>query len=275
MSKPTREHRARARTWTRRAIASTWILCAGLIALAGCGGARERGADELVVFAASSLTEAFQALERGFERANPGVDVRLAFAGSQVLRLQIEQGAAADVFASANEQHMRALVDAGLVTRSEIFAENELVVIVPARGSSVERFEQLDQATRIVIGTESVPVGVYTRQVLDRVAPALGEGFAAALRERVVSEENNVRLVRAKIELGEADAAFVYRTDATASTRVRVVPIPDALNVRASYPIGLVQASPRAALAARFLDYTRSAEGRAALRRHGFLAEAP
>lgn len=249
-----------------------------LALLALASGCEPRGASAsevtLVVFAASSLTEAFQELERGFEREHPGVDVRLTFAGSQVLRLQLEQGAAADVFASANPQHMQALIDGGHITDSQIFARNELVVIVPEDNpAGVTRFEELGGASRIVIGTERVPVGVYTRQVLARAKEALGEDFAATVRGHVVSEESNVRLVRAKVELGEADAAVVYRTDAASSRRVRVVPIPDALNARASYPIGALARSPRRAEAAQFIDYVLSPAGRAALARHGFVTE--
>ncbi|MCA9539427.1 MAG: molybdate ABC transporter substrate-binding protein [Myxococcales bacterium] len=223
----------------------------------------------LAVFAASSLTEAFADLEQGFEATHPEVDVQLTFAGSQVLRLQIEQGAAADVFASANEQHMRALVDAGLVGETHAFAANALVVIVPLGPGHIERFEQLAEAQRVVVGTENVPVGRYAGAMLDKARAAYGDAFAAAVRAHIVSEESNVRLLRAKVELGEADAAVVYGTDA--SPRVRVVAIPAALNVRATYPIAAVSKSPHATEAAQFIEYVRSPAGQGLLRRHGFL----
>jgi len=200
------------------------------------------------------------------------VDVQLTLAGSQVLRLQIEQGASADVFASANESHMQALVDAGDVLRSQTFARNELVVIVPTSNpAGIESFDQLIRGSRIVIGTDNVPVGVYTRQILDNARAQLGEGFVAAVRRRVVSEESNVRLVRAKVEMGEADAAVVYRTDAVSSERVRIVPIPEALDVRAAYPIGVLARSRHATEAAAFIDYVLSPPGRRVLGRHGFV----
>jgi len=246
----------------------------GLACAPGCGS-RDSNGTVLTVFAASSLTEAFGELEAGFEARSPTVDVRLSFAGSQVLRLQLEQGAAADVFASANEEHMRALVDDGLVSRSEIFAHNALVVVVPNEGSAVETFADLPLATRLVVGTSDVPVGMYTRLLLERAREPLGEDFVARVREHVVSEESNVRLARAKVELGEADAAIVYRTDAHASTRVRAIPVPEALEVRADYPIGPVARSTELALAERFIAFVRSPPGRRILDEHGFVTEVP
>lgn len=229
---------------------------------------------ELSVFAASSLTEAFQALERGFEADHPGVDVKLTFAGSQVLRLQIEQGASADVFASANESHMQALVESGHVTGSRAFARNELVIIVPPTNpAGIDSFTSLAKASRIVIGTENVPVGIYTRQVFDRAGRELGAAFAGDIRRHVVSEESNVRLIRAKVEMGEADAAIVYRTDAAASDRVRAVPIPDELHVRASYLLGALTRAAHRPETQQFVAYVLSAKGRGALHRHGFITE--
>ncbi|MCB9537634.1 MAG: molybdate ABC transporter substrate-binding protein [Myxococcales bacterium] len=251
------------------------LLLALLLALPGCRGAHPEDPARvtLQVFAASSLTEAFGELERSFEAAHPGVDVRLTFAGSQVLRLQIEQGAAADVFASANPEHLQALRAEGHVAPPVDFATNELVVVVPLDDpAGVRSFADLPNARRLVIGAEAVPVGRYTRRLLDRAAETLGADFVAAVRARVVSVEHNVRLVRAKVELGEADAAIVYRTDAAATERVRVVEIPPALNVRARYPIAVTTRAAAPETAARFVAFVRSPAGRGALERHGFRA---
>lgn len=229
---------------------------------------------ELAVLAASSLTEAFQDLEHGFEAAHPGVDVKLTFAGSQVLRIQIEQGASVDVFASANESHMKSLVDSGYITAPRVFARNELVIIVPSSNpAGIESLSDLSRASRIVIGTDNVPVGIYTREMLGRAASELDSEFATKVRQNVVSEESNVRLVRAKVEMGEADAAVVYRTDAAASDRVRVVPIPATLNVRARYPLGTAVRAQNAREAARFVTYVLSPAGREVLRHRGFVTE--
>lgn len=253
-------------------VGSAWIL----FAAGACGTDDSAGRTPLSVFAASSLTESFQELERGFERSHPEIDVQISFAGSQVLRLQIEQGAAADVFASANEDHARALEEAGLLAPSRTFAHNELVVIVPRDDpAGIETFADLPRAERLVVGTDAVPVGAYARQLLQRAEHRLGPEFSAAVQSHVVSKETNVRLCRAKVELGEADAAIVYRTDAVASERVVAVPIPEDLGVRASYPIAAVNGSTHPAEATAFIDYVLSEEGRATLDRHGFTTDAP
>jgi molybdate transport system substrate-binding protein len=249
------------------------FLVAILAVLAACGDdALDPG--QLNVYAASSLTEAFTELEGIFEASNPDVDVAVTFAGSQVLRLQIEQGAQADIFASANPEHMQALVDSGLVEESTVFARNELVVIVPPDNpAGIEEFEDIAHAQRVVLGTANVPVGEYARTVLARGNAVYEEGFEAIVMSRVVSEESNVRLARAKVELGEADAAIVYRTDAGSSDRVSVIEIPRELNVIARYPIAIVRGTRVPDAAAAWVAFVGSAEGRAVLERHGFTLE--
>ena len=242
------------------------------LALGACAGDGAIEPGELSVYAASSLTEAFGELEEIFESAHPSVDVSITFAGSQVLRLQIEQGAPADVFASANMDHMQALVDSGLVEEGHVFAQNDLVIIVPPDNpAAIEELGDLGEAQRLVIGTASVPAGQYAREILRRAAPSHEEGFEAIVMSRVVSEESNVRLARAKVELGEADAAIVYRTDAGSSDRVRVVEIPRELNVIANYPIGVVPAGGARDAADAWVRLVGSAEGRSVLERHGFI----
>lgn len=241
----------------------------------GCGSTAcspsgsNAGRTRVSVFAASSLTEAFGEIERAFEATHPGIDVQSTFAGSQILRLQIEQGAAADAFASADEDHMRALERTGRVEAVQTFAHNALAVIVPLQNpAGIESVADLPRATRIVLGTPSVPVGRYTRAVLDRAGARFGPEYVTSVMARVVSEENNTRLVRAKVELGEADAAIVYRTDAIASDRVRSVPIPPDLNVTAHYLIAPVVGRARDSSA--FVDFVGSESGRRSLERHGF-----
>jgi molybdate transport system substrate-binding protein len=207
-----------------------------------------------------------------FENAHPEVDVVLTFAGSQILRIQIEEGAPADVFASADPDHVNALVDEGLMSAGRTFAHNELIVIVPLDNpAGIASFSQLPQATRLVLGTAGAPVGRYARQALAAGDSLLWPGFAAAAMARVVSEEPNVRLARAKVELGEADAAIVYVTDAAQSDRVRTVPIPDEVNPRADYLIGSIVREGRSPLAEAWIRTLLSTEGRAVLERHGFL----
>lgn len=248
----------------RLALRSVVVLA---LLLGGCGAdVSTRGL--VTVFAASSLTEAFTELEATFEREHPSVDVQLTFAGSHVLRLQLEHGASADVFASADPVQMTALRDAGRLDSDAVFARNELVVIVPADNpAGLERFEDLAGAKRIVLGSAAVPAGRYA----DAVLAQSGEGFAAAVRTHVVSRESNVRLVRAKVELGEADAAIVYRTDAVASSRVQSVPIPSHAAVPVELPIGVLSDAPHPEAAKRFAEHVRSASGQATLAAHGFV----
>jgi molybdate transport system substrate-binding protein len=169
---------------------------------------------------------------------------------------------------------MQALVDSGLVEESSIFVHNELVVIVPLDNpAGIEALEDLAEASRIVLGTANVPVGRYAREVLRLAAPSLGEGFEAMVLSRVVSEESNVRLARAKIELGEADAAIVYRTDAGSSDRVGIVEISSQFNVIADYPVGVLRRSTVPATAEAWVALLMSPEGRAVLARHGFIVD--
>jgi molybdate transport system substrate-binding protein len=134
----------------------------------------------------------------------------------------------------------------------------------------VASFGDLTRANRIVIGAPSVPAGTYARTVLDRASGALGSAFTDSIVGNIVSQEVNVRLVRAKVELGEVDAALVYRTDALASTQVAVVPIPPEFNVEAEYAIGRIVGSQATDLALSFVAFVRSGPGQALLKRHGF-----
>lgn len=236
--------------------------------------AAPRAADRtrLVVFAASSLTDVFNALEQSFEAANAGADVVLSYGGSQLLKLQISEGAPGDVFASADEAHMRELVGAGLAQPSQTFAHNELVIVVPPDNPAhLTQLEDLPRAERLVIGAPSVPVGAYTRELLGRAARAYGSSFEQSVLSRVASAESNVRLVRAKVELGEADAAVVYRSDAAASTAVKQIALPPELNVRASYPIAVLTKAAQPELARRWVSHVLSPAGQTALASRGFL----
>lgn len=249
------------------------LLGAALVAGA-CAGRDAAGRRVLTVYAASSLTEVFRDLAQTFEASHPGAGVSLTFAGSQVLRLQIEQGAAADVFASANPEHMHALRDEGRVREARVFAHNELVLIVPADNpAEIHTLADLPRAARLVIGTRNVPVGRYAREALHRANSSFGPDFETSVLAHVVSEESNVRLARAKVELGEADAAIVYKTDAISSDRVRTIPVPETVNVRADYLIGIVDGSAHPDLAAQWVELVLGPDGRTVLARHGFGVE--
>lgn len=172
------------------------------------------------VVAASSLTDAFKALEEPFEREHH-VDLRLSFAGSQTLALQVRQGLAVDAVALADPELLQALHTEALVGQPVHFASNQLVVVAPAQAPVT--FEQLPDVKRLVVGVEASPIGAYTLARFQREDPV----WQQRVRARVVSKESNVRLVLAKVELGEADAAVVYASDA-AGRALAVAPIPQA-----------------------------------------------
>ena len=199
------------------------------------------------------------------------MEVEFSFAGSQVLRLQIEQGAPADVFASANRAHVQTLRDSQLLDEATPFASNELVIITPRDNPArITSLEDLPGVKRLILGNPNVPVGDYARQVLHKAAKFLGPDFPSKVMARAASLENNSRLVRAKIEMGEAEAALVYLTDAYASERVRRIAIPPGYNARAQYFMGPPRRSPHRQSIRRWMNFVKSPEGQAILQKHGF-----
>jgi molybdate transport system substrate-binding protein len=230
--------------------------------------------DKLVVFAAASLRDVFTTLGDGFKAAHAGVTLTFNFAGTQELRTQLEQGAAVDVFASADQKHMSELVKAGRVANPRVFARNEPVIVVAKeKADKLRELADLPTAARIVIGVPEVPIGRYTLQILDRASAKLGPDFRTKVEAKVVSRELNVRQVLTKVSLGEAEAGIVYRSDAqTAFDKLSVVTIPPELNVIAEYPIGAVSGAAHPELTRAFLALVRSPEGQAALQVAGFLA---
>ena len=242
----------------------------------GCASAPET----LVVYAASSLTSAFTAIGAEFEERQAGVRVIFNFAGSQALATQIEHGAVADVFASADAVDMERLQRNGLLAADPIvFAENRLVVAVPA-ANPAELSSLRDLArpgVRIIVGQENVPIGRFTRQVLANLSAdaTFGSAFREAVLANVRSEELNVRQVLAKVVLGEADAGFVYVSDVAGPTAgVTKLSIPDAANVRAAYPIALLASSKEPELARQFIAFVRTPLAQDILQESGLLVRA-
>ncbi len=227
---------------------------------------------ELIVFAAASLKEAFAAVTSAFEMEHPGVHVVLNLAGSQELRAQIEQGAPADLFASADRDQIYPLAAAGLVERPVALTCNRPILITRPEMTAIQSLGDLPRAQRIVLGAPEVPIGHYTAELLGRAARLYGAEFPARVQARVASRELNVRQVVAKVVLGEADAAIVYATDAIAARgKVRVVPVPDAVNVLAEYPIAVAHGAAHAPLARAFIEFLEGPIGARALKQAGFL----
>jgi molybdate transport system substrate-binding protein len=251
--------------WSRTRPAALLALAALL--LAACGGGEPAGGAAgspaaIRVFAAASLTAAFNELGPRFTAANGGTRVTFNFAGSQALATQIRQGAPADVFASADVPNLDKVED--LVGEPRVFAGNRLAIVVEqGNPRGVDGLDDLAAGDlKVVLAAAEVPAGKYARQVLDQ----------AGVRVRPVSEEDDVKSVVTKVSLGEADAGIVYVTDVTAGgDRVEGVDIPTGQNVTASYPIAVVTASEAQDEARAFVDLVRSAEGQQVLKRHGFL----
>ena len=247
--------------------------------LAGCGFASPAPAPDsepqtLTVFAAASLTDAFIEIGKNFELANPGVTVTFNFAGSQALRTQIEEGAPADIFASANKTEMDALVTSAHVQQGipQIFLNNKLIVILPAENSAglASLIDLAKPGIKLVLAAEEVPVGKYARQVLEQMTDPFGSDFKDKVLASVVSNEDNVKQVVAKVQLGEADAGIVYTSDAVDAHDLKTIEIPRELNVIAEYPIAPLVNSANVDLATAFINYLLSPDGQSVLRKWGF-----
>lgn len=260
------------RTWreSRRAsgrrilfgLAALWLIVTSL-AVTACGSDEEASAPavELRVFAAASLTEAFTEVGDTFMGENPNVTVTFVFDSSSNLALQLQQGAAADVLATADERTMGEAAD--YVETPQVFATNRLAIVVaPGNPLGIEGLADLARPDlKVVLAAPEVPVGKYAVEALD----------AQAITVEPVSYEATVKAVATKVALGEADAGIVYVTDVTAADdEIDGVTIPDEQNLVATYPIAVVSASKAPDEAQAFVDFVLSAEGQQIMQSYGF-----
>jgi molybdate transport system substrate-binding protein len=232
---------------------------------------------ELVVFAASSLADAFDEIGAAFSAEHPNVTVTYNFGSSSALATQLIEGGEADVFASANAAQMQVAADAGRIAGDPVmFVTNRLVLIVPADNpAGITGLADLAQpGVRLVLAVPGVPVRDYTDQMVAALSedPSYGAAYSEAFYANLVSEEENVRLVASKVALGEADAAIVYASDVTPdlAPQVQAIDIPDAVNVVAQYPIAQVADSAHAEIARSFIDFVLGEQGQAILAEWGF-----
>ena len=245
------------------------------VTLAGCGPAAVDGdgsaagdgpSGEVLVFAAASLTNAFEELREEFVADNPGVAVVFNFAGSQTLASQINEGAPADVFASANQAQMAVVEEAGNLAGSpEVFTANRLAIVVePGNPLGIAGLSDLAEAgLLVVLPAEEVPAGRYAREALD----------AAGVMVTPVSLDRDVRAAMSKVELGEADASIVYVSDVVAAgDRVTGIEIPAEHNVPAAYQIARLAGARSPEAAEAFVAFVLSENGQAILADHGFTA---
>ena len=256
----------------RRKFVRMFLFVASLATPFFSAPARAAEAEELTVFAATSLREVFQTIALAFEKQHPNLKVHFNFAGSQDLRVQIEQGAKVDVFASADWKHMKSLAAQGLVAEPAVFARNLPVVVVPKNNpAKVTTFSDLAKVKHLVMGAPEVPIGAYTENIFTAAEKLQGKAFAEKVRANVRSRELNVRQVLTKVAMGEGDAGIVYRTDAlTVPDKVEIIEIPALINVVAEYPIAALKAAPHAGLARYFVKLVLSKDGAKALSVAGF-----
>ncbi len=258
-----RRWRSRGLRAALRAAGACGVLALLAAACSGDGGA----GTTITVAAASSLRHALPDLAAAFERSHPGVELELRFAGSQVLASQIEEGADDDLFVSANPLQASRLLDAGIASRPTVVTANVLVVAVPedAPWRSLRDLALAD--VRIAVGAPSVPAGALAAIAL-QLLEAQDPDTARALRGKIVTEDPNVRIVLSRLELGEADAAFVYASDVEAAEGLRLILLPPQTPPN-EYVAVLVEGGDP--LAEELLAWLLAPEAQAIFQLYGFL----
>ena len=232
----------------------------------------------ITVFAASSLTDAFTQAADAFKQANPGAKVTFNFGGSPALVTQLDQGARADVLATADQSNMQSALDKGLVAGGgTTFARNRLAIIVPKSnpGKIATPADLAKPGLKLVLAEKTVPAGNYARQALAKFdgKESYPADFDTRVLKNVVSDESNVKGVVTKVQLDEADAGIVYVTDVTSGVAGDIIriDIPDAYNVIASYPIAVTKEASNPEAAQAFIRFLVSDAGQSILEKNGFM----
>jgi molybdate transport system substrate-binding protein len=263
-------------------VASVPIL--SLAGLTGCGGGSDGGGSgggggkqggTLTVLAASSLTDAFGELGKTFEEQNKGVEVKQSFGASSDLLAQIQQGAPADVFASAAEEEMNTAEEDGLVSgKAEVFVKNREVIMSPKDDpANIQSLQDLAKPNiKLVLAQKDVPAADYAVEILGKANNVYGANFEKDVLSNVVSREADVRASVNRVVVGDADATFGYASDYTPDIRdrVNVVPIPPDLNIIATYPVATLEDARDPELAKKWVDLTTSKEGQRVLKKWNF-----
>jgi molybdate transport system substrate-binding protein len=262
------------------------LLLAVLVVVVGCGGsgsgsgggsggggAKQRGT--LTILAASSLTDAFGQLGKTFEKQNPGTTVKQSFGASSDLLAQLDQGAPADLFASAAREEMDTAVKKGLVSgKPEVFVKNREVIMVPKDNpANIDSLKDMAKPNiKLVLAARDVPAADYAVEILGKANKVYGSGFKNKVLSNVVSREADVRASVNRVVVGDADATFGYASDYTPDIRdkVQVIPIPPKLNIIATYPIAALKGAKDTELARKWLDLVTSKQGQKVLKKWNF-----
>lgn len=252
-----------------------------LLVLPACGGAATPSsppAFSLVVFAGASLTEPFQAIATTYHATHSHVTITYNFAAGPALLQQLSSGASADVLALADPMMMKKAQDAGLVNTAQTFAKDTLVVILPSSNpAKITSLKDLAKhGVKISVENPNVPAGMATRKVLANMAesPAYGTSYQSAVNKNIVSQEETVKGVVQKVQLGEVDAGFALQSDVTAAvvSRVNVLAIPETFNVVLQFPVAVVKQTAHVTEAQAFVQYLLSQEGQTILTNYKFMS---
>jgi molybdate transport system substrate-binding protein len=248
-----------------RRIFVAFAALAVVIAAAQPVAAAPKPSGEITIFAASSLTESFDAMAKQFEKKYPDVSVKFDYDASSNLATQINQGAPADVFASADQDNLQKTIDSGAVTPpAVVFAKNRLEIAVEkGNPKKIKSLADLQKSGLVVVlCADQVPCGKYAAQSLAMAGVTINPS----------SKEENAKATLSKVSIGEADASIVYVTDVKASKGTTSgVKIADKQNVIATYPMGVVKESQNATAAEAWVQYATSKDGQKTLRKFGFL----
>jgi molybdate transport system substrate-binding protein len=264
------------------ALACVFLMLLGVVScggragsVSGSGGGGKKQGGTLTILAASSLIDAFGELGKTFENQNEGVTVKQSFESSSTLLTQIQQGAPADVFASAATEEMDTAVDDGLVAgKPQVFVKNREIIMVPKDNpADITEFEDVaNPGVKLALAQKDVPAADYALQILDKANAQYGPGFKKDILANVVSREADVRASVNRVVVGDADATFGYASDYTVDIRdrVKVVPIPPDLNIIATYPIAALDDAKDPGLAKKWVELVTSKEGQRVLKKWNF-----
>jgi len=251
------------------------VACGGAGSDSGSGGGGKKQGGTLTILAASSLIDAFGELGKTFEKQNEGVAVKQSFESSSTLRTQIQQGAPADVFASAATEEMDTAVKDGFVAgEPQVFVKNREIIMVPKDNpAEITVFRDVaNPGVKLALAQKDVPAADYALQILDKANAQYGPDFKKDVLANVVSREADVRASVNRVVVGDADATFGYASDYTVDirNRVKVVSIPPDLNIIATYPIAALDGARVPELAKKWVELVTSKHGQRVLEKWNF-----